>query len=219
MPYQKFCLTIISLCAALTPLCAFADRTQENISHFETHLYQPHFPGSELALHHSGSADITCHVTASGLPISCRVDKATFPNFGQAALFAAINSIMLPDFVDGAPVASDVHQHYNFNRQYPNSPEPLLDRAASGKIPYPPGALDAKISGKIKVRCRVDIIGTAHDCTAEGDSELLKETALAYYSTARYVPAYKDGIPVEQDYKSSVNWELGSDTEDPFKTR
>lgn len=188
------------------------------VSNFKTHLIAPYFPPAELLLHRNGTADITCHLTNHGIAESCQIDQATSPEFGQAALYAALNSIMLPDFKDNQPVPTLHHQHYDFQRHWPSEASPILDTSHTRRPFYPPGALSANLGGSIKVTCTIDPIGIAHDCQATGSPEILRQTAIGYFTTARYIPAFEHGAAISHSYSSTLTWQANTDEDDPFKS-
>ncbi|MBR0559038.1 energy transducer TonB [Neokomagataea anthophila] len=210
-----FLICTLSACALMPHLYADEPST---ISNFKTHLIAPLYPPSELLLHRNGTADITCHLLENGLADSCQIDQATSPAFGQSSLYAAVNSIMLPNFEDNHPVPTIRHQHYVFQKHWPAATSPVIDTSHPYRPSYPPAAEEAHLSGTVKVSCTIDPIGIAHDCEATGGPEILRQTALGYFTTARYIPALQDGNPITHSYSGSMTWSNEDNSADPFKS-
>lgn len=164
------------------------------------------YPPSEQEDRHSGTATIHCTITPTGIAKECHVLSATAPDFGLAAVQAALASRFLPQYADTQPQEASWEHTYTFTTD-PTSSRPILDKTHSRPPRYPAYADDLRMSGEVTVNCDIDPVGVAHNCTASGDSpELLKTTTLAYFALARYFPAMTDGKPVSSHYRGHVNW-------------
>ncbi|MBF0861476.1 hypothetical protein HKD22_04990 [Gluconobacter kanchanaburiensis] len=183
-------------------------------AHAEEHtapMLDPHhhgiliYPPAELERHQNGTAHIRCTISDAGFATDCQT-TASQPDFALAAENLVYSSTFLPAYENGVAIQGAWEYTYTFHTS-PDLAKPTFDKAHS-RAPYFPEAADVTgLGGKITVTCKIDPIGVAHECSASKGPTLLQKATLAYFSLARYYPAFRDGNPVESTYEGSVNWD------------
>jgi protein TonB len=85
-----------------------------------------------------------------------------------------------------------------------------VSRVGGGKAPYPLEALQRRMEGQVMVLIRVSEKGTVAEAKLEKSSgyAILDQAAVSYCENLRFLPAKRDGVPVESTWLYPVTYEL-----------
>jgi len=102
------------------------------------HQVAPVFPKGVNPLALPGKAEITCLVDETGAVIQARVRSASQPEFGEAALTAALLWKFQPALKDGRPVSRNVAIPFVFHGDRGTQVEQAIGRVVFVDLPYTP---------------------------------------------------------------------------------
>jgi periplasmic protein TonB len=125
--------------------------------------------------------------------------RASSPAAGPAAASAA----------GGAPIVHDTIVHDAVAR-----PQPLPERVVSAHLMYrvepfyPKDAIREHVEGIVKIHATVGVDGTVKNLRVVSGPGLLSAAALDAAQYWRYIPALRNGQPVESDEEISIEFHL-----------
>lgn len=182
---------------------------------------EQYYPPDSVRHHEEGKCVVRMEVGASGDVLAEQLLASTgFPHLDSACVLAFLGGHFLPATLNGKPIASwvNIPTTWSFgsykrpdNGDFSPIPKVADDyQLESGPEYYPTAALKMKQKGNCVVRTLIDENGASVNVSitkSTGFATLDQACALAI-KHAQFVPAKKDGVPIQATMDILLDWKL-----------